>query len=393
MATDPSCTHPATLGRREFLTTTAAGLTGASCASGQRAGTALVAAGGRPGPDRRRPQAPHPAARRRRAQPRPEGGRLREGRRPDRRKDDRRDRRPTSPPPTPRWSTARARSSCPASSPRTITSTRRCSGASSRTAFFRAPGRRRATGRWFRTSGRPAGSPIRRTRPAFIWDLGRVPYDPEDCYISELVACLSEISEGVTTRDRHLAGQSHARAHRRHDQGADGLRPPDGLRLQRRNQPERRGHSRSKFPGAMNDTTKGIGRLAKTYFSSKDQLVTLGFGGGAGPAFPGAPYTGWQLGRSFGALINNHNVGNPMAIVNAAADPRNGTDWSDVTFVHCTRWQDKPVAPDRRRLDPATRTAASRKRGRSAATGARMSRSPTSSRCRCGTGCRRFRRR
>src|SRR5262245_38244587 len=32
-----------------------------------------------------------------------------------------------------------------------------------------------------------------------IWDLGRVPYDPEDCYISELVACLSEISEGVTT--------------------------------------------------------------------------------------------------------------------------------------------------------------------------------------------------
>ena len=32
-----------------------------------------------------------------------------------------------------------------------------------------------------------------------IWDLGRPPYDPEDCYISELVACLSEISEGITT--------------------------------------------------------------------------------------------------------------------------------------------------------------------------------------------------
>src|SRR5215813_12469512 len=32
-----------------------------------------------------------------------------------------------------------------------------------------------------------------------IWDLGRVPYDPEDSYISELVACLSEISEGITT--------------------------------------------------------------------------------------------------------------------------------------------------------------------------------------------------
>jgi cytosine/adenosine deaminase-related metal-dependent hydrolase len=35
--------------------------------------------------------------------------------------------------------------------------------------------------------------------PANIsWDLGRVPYDPEDLYICELVACLSEISEGVT---------------------------------------------------------------------------------------------------------------------------------------------------------------------------------------------------
>ena len=32
-----------------------------------------------------------------------------------------------------------------------------------------------------------------------IWDLGRVPYDPEDCYIAELVACLSQISEGVTS--------------------------------------------------------------------------------------------------------------------------------------------------------------------------------------------------
>ena len=92
MATDPSCTHPATLGRREFLTTTAAGLTGASCASGQRAGTVSSPPAGRPGSHRRRPQAPHPAAGRRRAQPRPEGGRLREGRRPDRREVDRRDR-------------------------------------------------------------------------------------------------------------------------------------------------------------------------------------------------------------------------------------------------------------------------------------------------------------
>src|SRR5207237_7601636 len=32
----------------------------------------------------------------------------------------------------------------------------------------------------------------------FLWDLGRPPYDPEDCYISELVACPSQITQGVT---------------------------------------------------------------------------------------------------------------------------------------------------------------------------------------------------
>ena len=176
-----------------------------------------------------------------------------------------------------------------------------------------------------------------------IWDLGRVPYDPEDLYISEVVACLSQISEGITC-GTDTSQANHTPAHtdaiikglmdsgRRmvFDYSGGTNRTADGFPYE--------------APGAMNDTTKGIGRLAKTYFSSKDQLVTLGFGGGAGPAFEGANYTGWQLGRSFGALINNHGFGNPDAIVKAAADTRNGTDWSDVTFVHTTRWQDAPFA-------------------------------------------------
>jgi len=176
-----------------------------------------------------------------------------------------------------------------------------------------------------------------------IWDLGRVPYEPEDSYISQLVACLSEISEGVTT-GTDTSQANHTPAHT--DAAIKGLMD-SGRRMVF---DYSAGTNRSaegfpfEFPGAMNDTTKGIGRIAKTYFSSKDQLVTLGFGGGGGPAFPGADYTGWQLGRSFGALINNHSVGNPMGIVTAAADPRNGSDWSDITFVHCTRWQDEPVA-------------------------------------------------
>ena len=177
----------------------------------------------------------------------------------------------------------------------------------------------------------------------FIWDLGRVPYDPEDCYIAELVTCLSEIGEGVTcgtdtSQANHTPEHTDAMIKGLMDSGRRMVFDYSG------------GTNRSaegfpfEAPGAMNDTTKGIGRLAKTYFSSKDQLVTLGLSAGGGPAFQGAEYTGWQLARSFGALINTHNVGQPMAVVNAAADPRNGTDWSDVTLVHCTRWQDESVA-------------------------------------------------
>jgi 5-methylthioadenosine/S-adenosylhomocysteine deaminase len=176
-----------------------------------------------------------------------------------------------------------------------------------------------------------------------IWDLGRPPYDPEDCYISELVACLSEISEGITTgTDTSQSGHSPEHT----DALIKGL-IDSGRRMvfAYTGGINRSGEGMPyEFPGAMNDTTKGIGRIAKTYFSSKDQLVTLGFGGGPGPAAPGADVTGWQLARAFGASIHNHNVGGPKVVIDAAADARNGNDWSDVTFIHCTRWQDEPVA-------------------------------------------------
>ncbi len=190
------------------------------------------------------------------------------------------------------------------------------------------------------TAGRIADP---RDPSTLIWDLGRVPYDPEDCHISQLVSCLSEITQGITTgtdtsQANHTPEHTDAMIKGLMESGRRTVFSYSG------------GTNRSaqgipfEFPGAMNDTTKGIGRIAKTYFSSKDQLVTLGFAGGPVAAFPGAPYTGWQLGRSFDALISNHVVGNPMGIVDAAADARNGTDWSDVTFIHATRWQETPRA-------------------------------------------------
>jgi 5-methylthioadenosine/S-adenosylhomocysteine deaminase len=154
---------------------------------------------------------------------------------------------------------------------------------------------------------------------------------------------LSEISEGITTgvdtsQSSHTPEHTDAMIKGLMDSGRRSVyaytggidRSPQGMLYE--------------FPGAMNDTTRGIGRIAKTYFNSKDQLVTLGFGGGPGPAAPGSDYTGWQLARAFGASIHNHNVGGPAVVIDAASDPRNGNDWSDVTFIHCTRWQDGPIA-------------------------------------------------
>jgi cytosine/adenosine deaminase-related metal-dependent hydrolase len=121
------------------------------------------------------------------------------------------------------------------------------------------------------TAGRIADP---RTPGRFIWDLGRVPYDPEDCYIAELVACLSEITQGITTgtdtsQANHTPAHTDAMIKGLMDSGrrmvfaysAGTDRSADGFPFE--------------YPGAMNDTTKGIGRIAKAHFASRNQLVTL----------------------------------------------------------------------------------------------------------------------
>ena len=69
------------------------------------------------------------------------------------------------------------------------------------------------------------------------WDLGRSPYDPEDCYNGELIACLSQIIAGHHLRHRHLAELALAGAHGRAHQGLHQLRPAHAVRLLCRCQP------------------------------------------------------------------------------------------------------------------------------------------------------------
>jgi 5-methylthioadenosine/S-adenosylhomocysteine deaminase len=183
------------------------------------------------------------------------------------------------------------------------------------------------------TAGRmgPANAPT--------WDIGRPPMDPEDVYLAELVASLSQLTEGITcgvdtSQASHTAEHTDAMIKGLMDSGARAVYDYSG------------GTNRG---GSFEYPMPGLDRIAKTYFSSKDQLVTLAFAGGPTTIndLP-APYTGmtgWQLARAFGASINNHNVGAPNTVINAAADPRNNErDWDDVTLVHCVRWQDNNEA-------------------------------------------------
>ena len=79
------------------------------------------------------------------------------------------------------------------------------------------------------------------------------------------------------------------------------------------------------FPGAIGDTTRGLGRLRARWFSSDDQLVTLGHSGG--------PPGGWLLARDFGAVIVNHNNSDGTNIIQNAA-----LLGPDIEQIHCARF-------------------------------------------------------
>ncbi len=185
------------------------------------------------------------------------------------------------------------------------------------------------------------------------WDIGRSPSDPEDNYNAELIACLSQITQGITC-GTDTSQASHTPEHtdamiqalmdsgRRslydYSNGTDRDHPAPGTTIYK--QPYDVPTSPNEYP------MPGLKRIADTYFTSKDQLVTLAFAGGPTPLanlpLPYTGLTGWALGREFGAFINNHNVGGagvPQTALSNGLAP-----FDDVTLVHCVRWQDSSYA-------------------------------------------------
>jgi cytosine/adenosine deaminase-related metal-dependent hydrolase len=149
-----------------------------------------------------------------------------------------------------------------------------------------------------------------------IWDLGRSPYDPEDCYISELVASWGQINAGVTT-GIDTSQSSHTPAHT--DAMIQGL-IDSGRRTLYDYSSGRSDQPGYEFPGAIGNEDSGIGRLRKQWFSSDDQLVTLGAN------FASAAL--WPLARHYGA---------PMVFHGGVADLLNNADAGpDQTHIHGT---------------------------------------------------------
>jgi 5-methylthioadenosine/S-adenosylhomocysteine deaminase len=175
-----------------------------------------------------------------------------------------------------------------------------------------------------------------------VWDLERPPYDLEHQYLAHLYSSLSEMNQGVTC-GTDTSSAAHSPEYT--DAMIQGLMDSGRRTLYAYSPGTNRSGSttpnaRFEYPGIRGNETLGIGRLRKEWFNSDDQLVTLGFGGGPGPAFPGATYGGWELARSVGAFINNHDRGPAAKQLILSNQNQLGPD---VTLVHCCIWQDEPT--------------------------------------------------
>jgi cytosine/adenosine deaminase-related metal-dependent hydrolase len=165
-----------------------------------------------------------------------------------------------------------------------------------------------------------------------LFDLGASPYAPEDNYISELVASLSQIAAGVTT-GIDTSQSSHTPEHT--DAMIAGLRD-SGRRTLYAYSAGRGDAPGYEYPGKIGDSTTGLGRLRSQYFASDDQLVTLALGGSVG-------VDNLLLARDFDAPLISHALGGAgseaIEAVHAA-----GLLGPDQEYIHCTQFPDETFA-------------------------------------------------
>jgi cytosine/adenosine deaminase-related metal-dependent hydrolase len=160
------------------------------------------------------------------------------------------------------------------------------------------------------------------------FDLGRSPYEPQDNYISELVASLSQINAGVTT-GIDTSQSSHTPEHT--DAMIAGL--VDSSRRTLFAYSAGRGDAPGyEYPGRRGNTSAGLGRLRSRHFASDDQLVTLGLGGPVSAA-------NLLLARDFDLPLVSHAFAAAGAEAIAAVASA-GLMGPDQVYIHCTQFSD-----------------------------------------------------
>jgi len=140
-------------------------------------------------------------------------------------------------------------------------------------------------------------------------------YQPEDAYISELVASLNQLNAGVTTTV-DTSQVSHTPAHS--DACIAGLRESG----------RRAVYTYSPGLGPGSQYPRDLLRLQAQYFSSADQLLTLELNAAPNP-------DNWALARQAGVPIICHIVGDRSG--NFEAIGKAGLMGPDNEYIHCTQ--------------------------------------------------------
>jgi len=140
-------------------------------------------------------------------------------------------------------------------------------------------------------------------------------YIPQDAYVSELVASLSQINAGVTTTvDTSQVSLSPAHT----DACIAGLKESG----------RRAVFAYSGGAGPASQYPQDITRLRKQYFSSSDQLLTLALGGALNA-------DQLRVARSVGAPMVSHFISGDLQPLYKA-----GMLGADIEYIHCTQLDD-----------------------------------------------------
>jgi 5-methylthioadenosine/S-adenosylhomocysteine deaminase len=169
---------------------------------------------------------------------------------------------------------------------------------------------------------------------AFVLNTLAPAYRPEDVYVGNLISTLGAINAGITT----ILDWSHIQASPDHTDAAVRALQESGMRAVF-------AYGWPWWEAPKPEQPEWFRRAAETYFSSKDQLLTLALAP-YGPEF--YPLDGvkadWALAREVDARITVHvGVGTFGKHGKVAEAGRTGIYGPDTTFIHCTTLSDEEI--------------------------------------------------